>query len=106
MKFEIELTKNETKKITIITDNGPHFALKSALAANPGYTADGVGEITDDPDEPGAEVESDYHFVEYYCQMCRTPIFNGDICYIFGGEDTFATCEQCGKPPGGHRFTA
>jgi hypothetical protein len=95
MKYEIPLYRTETKTIAVYADT-PHEALEMALDGNPGFKADGLSELIEDPDEPGMEIGGEYFSWECQCESCDAFILTGDKYFQWGGDDAVATCEKCG----------
>lgn len=96
MKYEIPIYRTESKDVQVFADS-PHEALKMVLASNPGFHADSVALVTQDPDEPEEEIHSETYEAVATCEDCSEPILTGDKYFRWGGEDEeHATCEGCG----------
>jgi len=96
MKYTIPLRRTKHKEVVIFADS-PHQALKAVLMDNPSFeSTDYIGELIEDPESPGEEIEGRGFEVAGSCEHCGKYILTGDSYYQWGGEDPVKTCEACG----------
>ena len=95
MKYEIPLHRTESKTVQIFAET-PHEALQLAKESHPGFTADSIDELIEDPDEPGTEIMNVVWDVFSHCEGCGVAIITGDKYFAWGGEDSVNICLKCG----------
>lgn len=89
MKYEIELTKSESKTIRVFAENRDQ-ALEIARKDNPGFDAEYVSELLDE------DLVGETHVVLGACESCEKIIWDGEN---YGeDEDGVRTCENCIEP--------
>jgi hypothetical protein len=94
MKYEIHMQRRAFKTVEVFAES-PHAALKMARESNPGFSADTLWEMIEDPEEPGEEIEGNSYEIEGGCETCGKPILTGDSYYQWSGDDAVQTCADC-----------
>ena len=102
MKYLVHLSRHEIKTVPIFAES-PHDAVKMARESHPGFVADELCELAEDPDEPGEEIQGDVLALEGNCESCGKPIITGDAFYQWScGDDSVKTCFECGGADENH----